>query len=162
VRSAALDSVAQQSSVLEDVNTYYSGVMSHMEAVAAGRDLPFEITRDWHSNDKLALPAPATMTIELGALSAQGESGVHIRLYSDYPFRSRKSSGGPRDRFERDALQRLQQDPATPYWSFEDHEGRPVLRYATARVMQTGCLHCHNTSDDSPKHDWKAGDVRGV
>ena len=28
--------------------------------------------------------------------------------------------------------------------------------------MTEGCLHCHNTHKDNTKHDWKAGDVRGV
>ena len=28
--------------------------------------------------------------------------------------------------------------------------------------MQPSCLGCHNTHPDSPKRDWKVGDVRGV
>ena len=28
--------------------------------------------------------------------------------------------------------------------------------------MQKTCVDCHNTHPDSPKKDWKVGDVRGV
>ena len=28
--------------------------------------------------------------------------------------------------------------------------------------MKASCLECHNTHEDSPKKDWKVGDVRGV
>ena len=28
--------------------------------------------------------------------------------------------------------------------------------------MQETCVACHNTHPDSPKTDWKVGDVRGV
>ena len=41
-------------------------------------------------------------------------------------------------------------------------DGVPMLRYATADLMRKSCVHCHNTHPDSPKTDWKAGDVRGV
>ena len=52
--------------------------------------------------------------------------------------------------------------PERPVYRFEDYDGRPVLRYATARRMQETCVKCHNTHKDSPKKDWKEGDVPGV
>ncbi len=36
------------------------------------------------------------------------------------------------------------------------------VSYVTPIVMQAGCVACHNASPDSPKHDWKVGDVRGI
>ena len=70
--------------------------------------------------------------------------------------------GGPHDAFERDALKHLRAKPDDPYYRFEDNKGRLVLRYATARVMQESCVQCHNSHPDSPKTNWKKGDVRGV
>ena len=53
------------------------------------------------------MPLPATFTIELGErISTRGQSGMVVRLYSDFPFRTRKD-GGPRDPFEREALAKL-------------------------------------------------------
>ena len=85
-----------------------------------------------------------------------------MRLYSDFPFPWRKEDGGPRDRFEADALTDLRHQPNQPVYEFTDLDGQPVLRYATARRMKESCTQCHNTHPESPKKDWKIGDVRGV
>jgi adenylate cyclase len=86
---------------------------------------------------------------------------MKVRLYSDHPFRTRKD-GGPKDNFEREALRRLTANPDQPYWSFEEVEGRPSLRYTSARRMEESCVRCHNSHPDSPKKDWRVGDVPGV
>ena len=154
VRSAALESAAQQSDLLLEVNNSYSDVVKRAKA---GK-LP--VTHDYASNPT-AIPIPATFTIELGQqISDRSQTGVQIRLYSDYPFLA--PNGGPKDDFERDALVRLRANPAEPVYRFEEYKGRPALRYATARQMQETCVDCHNTHPDSPKTDWKVGDVRGV
>ena len=59
-------------------------------------------------------------------------------------------------------LRRLREDPNTPVYSFEDYQGKPSLRYATARVMKNTCIKCHNNHDDSTKKDWKEGEIAGV
>ena len=87
---------------------------------------------------------------------------MQVRLYSDYPWRFRKD-GGPADEFEREALRQLRENPDKPVYQFEDYQGRPVLRYAIARRLRESCLGCHNKDTvNSPKLDWKVGDVRGV
>ena len=88
---------------------------------------------------------------------------MQVRLYSDFPFKARRSRP-PLDDFEREALARLREDPKTPYYRFEEMDGRPVLRLATARVMEAGCVNCHNKHPDrTPDWPvWKQGDVRGV
>ena len=88
-------------------------------------------------------------------------TGMQARLYSDFPFSWRKD-GGPRDDFEREAIRQLRQFPDQPFYRFEDFQGRQSLRYAVADRMGPGCVACHNTHPDSPKTDWKVGDVRGV
>jgi serine/threonine protein kinase len=155
VRAAALDNAARQSDVLRDVNDSYTDIVKRAQTAGV------EVTHLYAGNPK-AIPIPATFTIELAQeISDHSESGVQIRVYSDFPFRSRRN-GGPRDDFERAALRRLRDNPAEPAYSFEDFKGRPSLRYSTARVMQETCVDCHNTHPESPKTDWKVGDVRGV
>ncbi len=144
MRSSALESAAQQAEMLEEVNNHYSDIVFSKGAQGA------------------TLEVPARFTINLGQLIREhGETGVQIRLYSDYPFRTRKD-GGPHDEFERQALQRLRQSPEEPFYRFEDFNGRPSLRYAYARRMQETCIRCHNYHPDSTRKDWKVGDVRGV
>src|SRR5262249_52479798 len=77
------------------------------------------------------------------------------------PFPWRAGSG-PADEFERNALQYLRLNPDEPYYRFGEVDSIPVLRYAVADRMKASCVNCHNTHVDSPKKDWKVGDVRGV
>jgi hypothetical protein len=155
VHAAALESAAQQSDLLREVNDSYTDVVKRAKA---GN---LEVSHDYASHPT-AIPIPATFTIELGqSFTDRSDTGVQIRVYSDYPFRTRRN-GGPRDDFEREALNRLRASPAEPVYRFEDYKGRPVLRYATPRVMQETCVSCHNSHPDSTKTDWQVGDVRGV
>jgi tRNA A-37 threonylcarbamoyl transferase component Bud32 len=157
VRSTALESAAQQAEMLEQVNNHYSaivdGVTQQGFRVAHDRPAP---------PGAVELEVPARFTINLGRLiSAQAESGMQVRLFSDYPFASRKD-GGAHDDFERQALEQLRQHPDDPFYRFEPVEGRLSLRYAVARREQESCIRCHNSHPESTKKDWKVGDVRGV
>jgi serine/threonine protein kinase len=156
VRTSALESAAQQSEILNEVNNLYSAAVverAKLKGVVATHD---------YADHPGAIPLPATLTIELGKhLSERSESGVQARLYSDYPFRTR-TDGGPKDDFERDALAELPRNPDMPFVRFEEFQGRPSLRYATAQRMQQTCVQCHNGHQDSVKKDWKEGDIAGV
>ena len=99
--------------------------------------------------------------MELSERISKQSTGMQARLYSDFPFPWRKE-GGPRDDFEREAIRQLRQFPDQPFYRFEDFQGRQSLRYAVADRMEAGCVSCHNTHPDSPKTNWKLGDVRGV
>jgi serine/threonine protein kinase len=155
VRTSALESAAQQSEIFDEFNNAYSDMVERAKLKGV------EATHDY-ANRKDAIPLPATLTHDLGERFRQrSASGVQVRLYSDYPFRSRPD-GGPKDDFQREALAHLRERPDEPFYRFEDFEGRSTLRYATARRMQETCVHCHNTHANSTKRDWKEGDVRGV
>jgi hypothetical protein len=164
VRSSALESAAQQSEMLDQVNKFYtSDVVNRLQVKG------LEVTHNY-TDRKNAIPLPATLTIELGRLiSEQNKEGVQVRLYSDHPFRTRKD-GGPKDDFEQEALtwfrdkpaDWLNEKPTKAYYRFEEFQGRQSLRYATPQLMQESCIKCHNTHDDSTKKDWKEGEVVGV
>lgn len=153
VRSTALEGAAQQAETLESLNEFYSAAVDRAHA---------KVAYDY-STRKDSLPLPATLTIDLGKhISERSESGMQVRLYSDYPWKFR-TNRAPMDAFERDALSRLREKPDDPVYQFEEYEGRPVLRYAIARKLKESCLGCHNKDVvNSPKLDWKVGEVRGV
>jgi serine/threonine protein kinase len=159
VRSTALEGAAQQSETMDEVHRYYGRLAAHLQRGGVEGDI------DWESNPgRLTVPPPATLTIDLGEqISARSESGVRIRLYSDYPFKHRLNRPPPDD-FEREALAQLRRDPSRPYYRFEELDGKPVLRFATARVMEATCVNCHNKHPDRSANwpVWKEGDVRGV
>jgi serine/threonine protein kinase len=156
VRSSALEGAAQESEILDAVNKLYSD-----DVVERAKAKGVWATHDYATRPG-TIPLPATLTIQLGRhLSERSESGVQVRLYSDHPFRPR-TDGGPKDAFERDALARAREDPEHAYYRFEEFQGRPALRYATAQRMQQTCVQCHNGHDDSTKKDWKEGEIGGV
>lgn len=157
-RATALEGAAQQAAMLEAATDYYSS-----QVVDRLKRHNVLITNDYARQlNQPAIPNPATLTIEMGdRISARNINGMEVRLYSDHPFPSRPN-GGVRDDFERMALDRLRENATEPVYSFEEYHGMPVLRYATAQVMQQTCVDCHNTYRDSPKNDWQVGDVRGV
>jgi signal transduction histidine kinase/FixJ family two-component response regulator/HPt (histidine-containing phosphotransfer) domain-containing protein len=155
VESAAVQGTSLQAESLDEVRALYTS-----EVAERLRTHDVTITHDYASQDG-AIPLPATFSMELGRRIGQRVSGMQVRLYSDYPFPWR-TDGALRDAFEREALQRLRQHPDRPVVRFEDVQNRRSLRYATADRMQAGCVACHNTHPDSPKTDWKIGDVRGV
>jgi serine/threonine protein kinase len=159
VRTSALESAAQQSEMLDEVNKFYTA-----EVVERAKLKGVEATHDYatRKDRKDMIPLPATLTIELGRhISERNKEGVQVRLYSDHPFRTR-TDGGPKDDFEQEALTELREEPAKPYYRFEEYQGLPSLRYATAQQMQQTCVDCHNNHSDSTKRDWKVGEVVGV
>ncbi len=156
VRSTALEGAAQQSEMLDVVNALYSS-----QVVDRVQSHGVVVTHDYATKSG-AIPLPATFTIESGQrIGERSKTGMLFRLYSDYPFRSRKD-GGPRDDFERIALADLRRNPDAPVYRFEVFQNRPSLRYATARRMEANCIGCHNNDPNSTKRDWKEGEVGGV
>ena len=105
---------------------------------------------------------PATLSMLLGSRLGETGTGVSTRLYSPYPFPWRTKSGGLRDRFSQDAWKALSEQPGEPFHRVEQLGGQAVLRYATADLLRPACVGCHNTHPQSPKIDWREGEMRGV
>jgi serine/threonine protein kinase len=158
VRSSALESAAQQAELLEEANNEYSRIVSRVEHAhyPVNKTVP-------PTPGTVPLSIPATFLHDIGEQLAQtSKTGVKVRQYSDYPFPWRTDSG-PRDDFERTALQRLRQSKGQEtVHEFTEIDGQRVVRYAQARVMKSSCVECHNTHPQSPRKDWQEGDVRGV
>lgn len=154
VHSAALQGTSLYADALKEVRKLYT---SEVVDRLVGK---VPVTHNYLAQEG-AIPLPITFSMELGKRVSKEATGIQARLYSDLPFPSRKD-GGPRDDFEREALSQLRQSPDRPFYRFEDFEGQQLLRYAVADRMEAGCISCHNNHPDSPKTDWKVGDVRGV
>ncbi|MGP1384900.1 MAG: PAS domain S-box protein [Thainema sp.] len=156
VQTQALQNAVLSAKAMREARTVYSS-----EAVARVPDDDVQITHDYLSQEG-AIPLPATFLLELSRRLREDNPEMSIRVYSDYPFPWHQKDGGPQDEFEEKALQELRQNPAQPYISVEDFQGRQSLRYAEADIMMPSCVTCHNTYPGSPKTDWVVGDVRGI
>ncbi|MDQ5768744.1 PAS domain S-box protein [Thiothrix subterranea] len=129
--------------------------------VPRAKESGLEITHDY-LHRKNALPLPATMMLDFAKYLSDGKASEYeVRFYSDKPFPWRKD-GGARDEFERWALVELRKNPEKAVWRFEGEQGQQRLRYARADRLTESCVGCHNTYPNTPKNDWKVGDVRGV
>ena len=155
---AVLASARKVSDQMRKMRGYYT---KHVvgPAIASGMSATFD-----HADQPGTIPLPATFVHELAGLmnEAYSGNGFEVRLYSDYPFPFRRD-GGARDEFEAAALRRLREAPEEEYYQRADRDGHQVVRFATADLMvNETCVGCHNSHPDSPKTDWKLGDVRGV
>ncbi len=105
------------------------------------------------------IPLPATMIHELSKLFEPG--GSNIKIYSNFPFPHRASR--QLDDFEKSAWQHLKIDSSSPFFRTEMINGKTYVRVAIADIMtDQSCVNCHNSHPDTPKTDWKLGDLRGV
>jgi tRNA A-37 threonylcarbamoyl transferase component Bud32 len=157
VQATALDSARMEIAMLEEINSYYSEVVDRVD----WNKTP--VTHEYATRPN-ALPLPATFLIDAGQRFSKTESGMQVRLYSNYPWRQR---GGPTDAFEQKVLRVLSEkaqakDGEMTYFEFTEIEGRPFLRYAKGQLMKQTCVKCHNGDKESPKRDWQEGDLAGV
>ncbi len=112
-----------------------------------------------HEGDPNAIPLPATMIHDLSKLYSAG--GTSVSLYSAFPFPNRASR--QLDDFGQQAWDELNRNPDSVVRRIDTINGEPVMRVAIAdRMVSDACVACHNSRADTPKADWKRGDVRGV
>jgi class 3 adenylate cyclase len=108
-----------------------------------------------------AIPIPATLSLELGSVITGKNGNVQYRFFSDYPFANRATH--PFDGFEQSALGALRRDQKLK--AIYDISGTIFdrrVRLVTPVLMAAECVSCHNSHPESPKRDWKVGDVRGI
>lgn len=112
-----------------------------------------------HKNNVGTVPLPATVLHDLSELIP--EDGMKIKMYSNYPFPNRKER--ILDDFEKDSLVYLANNPNKIYTRSVIENGEERYSVAISDIFYSqACVSCHNTRVDTPKDDWKIGDVRGV
>jgi len=107
-----------------------------------------------------AIPIPATLSLELGRVIGEQQADITYRFVSDFPFKNRASH--ILDPFETRALASLRRDPARQQVEVTSSLLTDSVRDIVPVMMETACVSCHNSHPDSPKRDWKVGDVRGI
>lgn len=112
---------------------------------------------NWREAGKL--PLPAQFLMESGRLMAAERSGLRYRLISSWAINKKNR---PTTEFERMGLDELLVNPDRPYTAVTTEHGTAVLQALYAdRAASQSCVGCHNTHENSPKRDFKRGDVMG-
>ena len=100
------------------------------------------------------------MSLELGRVIGEQQQNISYRFVSDFPFKNRPAH--PLDKFESTALKTLRAKSDQPVTEVSRDVFSDRVRLAAPVIMGEACVTCHNAHPESPKHDWKVGDVRGL
>jgi len=150
----AIDSSLQTINSFKTIRKYYSDNVIN-KALASGVIKPAINHQEEHNT----IPLPATMIHDLSDLM-QGK-GMQLKIYSAFPFPNRQDQR--LDDFQQQSWEILNKTPNEPYIKTEEQNNRQIVRVSIADTMVAqGCINCHNSHPETPKNDWKIGDVRGV
>jgi adenylate cyclase len=143
-------------SIITSIRGYYSNNVVARVMSSPGHT---QVTHNYGSVPG-AIPIPATLSLELGRVIDEKQGSVTYRFISDLPFANRAPH--PMDGFERGALAALRADPRASPVDVTSSGLSTRVRVATPILMDSSCVGCHNSHPESPRRDWKVGDVRGI
>jgi len=146
-----------------DLNSVISGVRAYYARNVVARVLASPgTTQVVHNYESIpgAIPIPATLSLELGHVIGEQQQNIGYRFVSDYPFKGRAPHD--LDDFEKNALKVLRENPDQKLTHVATTMTTDQVRFIVPVVMGQACVSCHNTHPDSPKRDWKVGDVRAI
>ncbi len=157
--NAALNRQASDlNAMISEIRSYYSRNVVGRIVANHGKSTP---ARNYEDIDG-GIPIPATLSIELGEVIGARASNIGYRFVSDQVFAGRASHR--LDAFESFALSSLR-EAGKPDLNVTEISGAFLnrqVRMAVPIVMGTACVACHNKHPQSPKRDWKVGDIRGI
>ena len=153
-RKALHSTASAYAASISNFRSFYSNVI--LKQIKSDE---ISVIHNYHETEN-ALPIPATMTIELVEFMNSREAKMNMRLVSDHPFPWRAER--TLTDFERAALTEFRLSTQTSFERERDTETGAFYDYATPIRMLPACVACHNNHPESPKTDWKVGDVRGV
>lgn len=112
-----------------------------------------------HFKDDKALPLPAQMFRFGSEMVAEKKPGFSYSLLSLWPINKQNA---PRTDAETKGLKAIADKPDIPFYA-EETLGKQ--KYFTAvypdRAVSMACVTCHNDHKDTPRKDFKMGDVMG-
>lgn len=105
-------------------------------------------------------PVPVSFNIQLANRLSMSAANARFQIISDYPFKTRLAR--PLNGEEQGVLAAMRAEAAPVERFIGDALAAGGLTLYSPIVMNANCVQCHNMHPDSPKHDWRTGDVRGL
>ena len=154
VKATAVKNATQSVNQFKTLRGYYTKNVIKKALANGGVKPSFN-----HKSMKNGIPLPATLVHDLSELLSK--DGTKISLSSPFPFPNRQAR--KLDSFQQQAWREINANPAKPFVREETVGGKTFMRVGVAdKMVAQGCVNCHNGRADTPKSDWKLGDVRGV
>jgi adenylate cyclase len=147
----------------KDLNSVVSSVRGYYGNNVVGRVLASPgATQVVHNYESIpgAIPIPATLSLELGRVISEQQQNISYRFVSDFPFKNRAPHA--LDNFETRALADLRNNAGQQLSEVSASALHDRVRLVAPVIMGAACVACHNSHPESPKRDWKVGDVRGI
>jgi adenylate cyclase len=146
-----------------DLNSVISSVRGYYATNVVARVLAHPgSTQVVHNYEEIpgAIPIPATLSLELGKVIGAQQENITYRFVSDFPFQNRAPH--QLDEFEKGALESLRKNSNQKIVDASASIFSDSVRLVAPVIMGAPCVACHNSHPESPKKDWKVGDVRGI
>jgi adenylate cyclase len=124
--------------------------------VTRGQEAGLAFNEDWQRPEVEAGPLPALFLREVAAELRKQDASLALFLGSDQPI-------SPSNAFKGEQVghfDALKQDQKPRYFEMPSLQVQVAL-YADLAVVP-GCVSCHNEHPNTPKRDWKLGDVMGA
>jgi hypothetical protein len=137
-----------------DRGTYAKMVVDRLQ----NEDKVIRATEHW--KDEHTLPLPAQMLRMSAETVRNQQPGVWFALISSWPI---NKQNGPKTPTEQAALEALAAHPDAPYYAEETLRDNHFFTAVYAdRAVVKGCVSCHNSHADSPRHDFALHDTMGA
>jgi hypothetical protein len=112
-----------------------------------------------HWTDSESIMLPAQFLLNTADLIQDNELGLGFWLISHFPINLQNR---PANEFEAHGLENVEVHPIRPFTQLTQVGKKKYFQAIYADVATTpGCVNCHNNHPNSPKKDFKLGDVMG-
>jgi hypothetical protein len=129
------------------------------EVVYRLQDVEEVIKASEHWDNQKALPLPAQMFRMSAGLVAKQTDAFSFALLSKWPL---NKESGPKTEVEVAGLDSVAKNPSKPFYGRETIGDVEYFTAVYADVaVSPSCVTCHNAHEDSPRTDFKQGDVMG-
>jgi adenylate cyclase len=143
-----LEICAAENAVVRDL--YTKGI------VEPGLKAGLKFDERWQDGKVDAGPLPALFVRETAKSLARGPTRLGLFLGSDASINKSNQFGG----LQVEAFQQMRRDRLPRHFFMDDVKVNTAMFPDVA--VAKACVDCHNGHADSPKHDWKVGDLMGA
>lgn len=124
--------------------------------VGPGKKAGIGFDEDWRKDDVEAGPLPALFLRGVSSYIQKSDVPMGLYLGSDYPVNNANKFMGK----QAEVFAEIKSDEAPKF--FKDEESSLQTAMFPDFAAANPCVNCHNDHPESPKTDWKLGDVMGA